>query len=144
MLVPLYMITQEMVEEYNILPLVHNGMVLAEISKGMYGLLQAGRITYDKLKLHLSNGGYIPTGKTPGLFKHQIRPIYFCLIVDDFGVKYTSRNDADHLIAHLSKAYKCIIDWDGKKIIGIHLDWDYENCRVETYHLYSHSIVGNI
>ena len=77
MLVPLSMIPQEMVEEYNILPLVHNGMVLAEISKGMYGLPQAGRIAFEKLKQHLASGGYIPTGKTPGLLSTKQNQFIF-------------------------------------------------------------------
>ena len=125
MLVPLNMIPQEMMEEYNILPLVHNDMVAAEISKGMYCLPQAGRIAYDKLVKHLALGGYVPTGKPPGLFKHTSRPIYSCLVVDNFGVKYTSPDDTEHLITHLSKEYKCTTDWDDNLFLGIHLDWDY-------------------
>ena len=125
MLVPLNMIPQEMMEEYNILPLVHNDMVAAEISKGMYCLPQAGRIAYDKLVKHLALGGYVPTGKPPGLFKHTSRPIYSCLVVDNFGVKYTSPDDTEHLITHLSKEYKCTTDWDDNLFLGIYLDWDY-------------------
>ena len=67
--------------------LVHNGKVLAQINRGMYGLPQAGRIAYDKLKIYLAKGGYVPTDRTPGLFKHDTRPIYFSLVVDDFDVK---------------------------------------------------------
>ena len=59
-------------------------MVLAEITKGMCGLLQAGRIAYEKLIKHLVTGGYIPIDKTPGLFKHITHPVYFCLVIDDF------------------------------------------------------------
>ena len=81
-----------------------------KITKGIYRLPQAGRIAHDKLIKHLANGGYVPTGKTPGLFKHTSRPIYFCLVVYDFGVKYTSRNDAEHLINYISKGYKCTTD----------------------------------
>ena len=131
MLVPLSMIPQEMIEEYNLMPLVHDGKVLAQINPGMYGLPQAGRIAYDKLKIHLAKGGYVPTGRTPGLFKHDTRPIYFCLEVDDFGVKYINRDDAEHLINHLSTAYKCTVDWDGKIFLGIHLDWDYKKRLVD-------------
>ena len=68
-------------------------MVLAEITKGMYGLPQAGCIAYDKIIKHLATGGYIPAGKTPGLFKHITRSVHFCLVVDSFGVKYTSHDN---------------------------------------------------
>ena len=53
----------------------------------MYGFPQAGCIAYDKLKIYLAKGGYVPTGRTPGLFKHDTHPIYFFLVVDDFDVK---------------------------------------------------------
>ena len=99
-----------MIDEYDIMPLTHKGLVLAEISRGMYGLPQAGRISYDKLVIHLEKGGCIPTGRTPGLFKHKTRPIYFCLVVDDFGVKYIDKADAQHLINHLAEAYTCTVD----------------------------------
>ena len=52
-------------------------MVLAEITKDMYGLPQDSRIAYDKIIIHLASDGYIPTGKTPDLFKHTTQPIYF-------------------------------------------------------------------
>ena len=91
---PTSMIPQEMVKEYNILPLVNDGMVLAEIIKGIYGLPQAGHISYNKLFQYLKTGEHIPTVHTPYLFKHRTRPIFFCLVVDDVGVKYTNRDDA--------------------------------------------------
>ena len=86
-----------------------------------------------KLAKFLGIGGYIPTGTghPPGLFKYRTRSIFFCLVVDDFGVKYTSHNNAQHLISHLSKAYKCTVDWDGQIFLGIHLNWDYVNQRVD-------------
>ena len=122
MLVPLSMIPQEIVDKYNILPLIHNNMVLAKITIGMYGLPQADCIACDKLRLYLVSGSYIPNSMIPGLFKHKTRPIHFCLVVDNSGVKYTSRDDANYLITHLSKAYKCTIDWGGKVFFGIHLN----------------------
>lgn len=125
------MIPRELVEEYNILLLVHNGMVLAKITKCMYDLPQASCISYTKLLKHLETCGYVPTGKTPGLFKHKTQPIYFYLVDDYFGVKYTSWDDAEHLINHLSKEYKCTTDWDGKLFLGIHLYWDYKKQTVD-------------
>ena len=50
----------------------------------------------------------------------------FTLVVDDFAIKYTSNQDADHLISALQDLYEITIDWSGKHFIGIHLDWDYE------------------
>ena len=91
-------------EEYKLHNLVHNGMVLGEIRKGMYGLPQVGSLVYDKLAARLANGGYLPTKHTPGLFHHKTRAVTFCLIVDDFGIKHIHKHDVQHLIDHLSKA----------------------------------------
>ena len=91
-------------EEYKLHNLVHNGMVLGEIRKEMYGLPQAGRLAYDKLVAHLYKGCYLPIKHTPSLFHHKTRAVTFCLIVDDFGIKHIHKHDVQHLIDHLSKA----------------------------------------
>ena len=39
---PIIIILQEIIEQYNLLPLVRNGYVYVEIQRGMYGLPQAG------------------------------------------------------------------------------------------------------
>ena len=125
------MLPLEIMQEYNIKKLIHNGSILARINKGMYGLPQAGRIVYDKLVTHLEKGGYIHTGRIPGLFKHRTRAIHFCLVVDDFGIKYIHKADAQHLIDHISDKYTCTIDWNGNIFLGIHLDWDYNKRMVD-------------
>ena len=42
----------------------------------------------------------------PGLWKHVSRPIAFTPFVDDFGVKYVNKKNADHLVASLKGKYK--------------------------------------
>jgi hypothetical protein len=54
----------------------------------------------------------------------RTRDIYFSLIVDDFGVKYTKEEDVNHLIGVLGTKYKTHIDWSGTRFLGITLDWD--------------------
>ena len=108
MLVLVDMIPKDIFNEYMLKNKVRNGKVLVEIKKGMYGLPQVGQLAYNKLLTHLSLGGYIPTGVTPGLFKHKSNPIHFVLVVDDFGVKYIHRQDCIALIAHLNKDYKTV------------------------------------
>ena len=34
---------------------------------------------------------------TPGPWRHKLRPILFCLIADDFGIKYVGKRHAYHL-----------------------------------------------
>ena len=52
-------------------PLVHNGFVVVEIRKGMYGLPQAGILANKRLKKHLAKAGYHEAPRTPGLFRHE-------------------------------------------------------------------------
>ena len=51
-------------------------------------------------------------------------------MVDDFGVKYVGKENADHLISVLQEDYVIDIDWEGTRFIGLTLDWDYEKCKV--------------
>jgi hypothetical protein len=130
MLVPYSLFPPDIIKEYNIDKLVRNGMVLAKVIKGMYGLPQAGRLAYDQLKQHLALGGYLPAPHTPGLFRHTNSNLQFILVVDDFGVKFTSIADAKHLLHHLQKKYTITTDWEGKLFCGVNLEWDYNKRTV--------------
>jgi hypothetical protein len=91
----------------------------------MYGLPQAGRLANDQLIAFLAPHGYHPVPLTPGLWRHTTKDIVFSLVVDDFGVRYTSRADADHLIATLETAYQVSTDYTGSRYCGLTLKWDY-------------------
>ena len=98
----------------------------------MYGLPQAGILAEKQLIRFLGSYGYSPVPHTPGLWHHQWRPITFCLVVDDFGIKYISKEHADHLIQCLQNHYQeDEINWAGKQFCGIHLNWDYANCTCD-------------
>jgi hypothetical protein len=112
--IPLHMIPQAIIGEYNLTPLVHNNCVYVEIRKGMYGLPQAGQVAKNLLIEALAPFGYCPVPIMPGLWQHDTRDIAFCVVVDDFGVKYTNKDDADHLIASLKACnYQLSTDWEG-------------------------------
>ena len=68
---------------------------------------------------------------TPGLWKHVSRPIASTLVVDDFGVKYVRKNNADHLIAPLKGKYKISEDWTGSLYCGIDMDCNYIACTLD-------------
>jgi hypothetical protein len=42
---------------------------------------------------------------TLGLWKHVCRPVWFTLVVDDFGVKYVGKENAKPLMQALQKHY---------------------------------------
>ena len=77
---------EEIIKEHGLEELQHNGWVRVEIRKGVYVSPQAGMLANDLLKERLQLAGCYPTSTTPGLWRHQWRPIVFCLVVDDFGV----------------------------------------------------------
>lgn len=126
MRIPLSQIPQKMIDLYNLQPLIHKGAVYVEINKSMYGLPQAGRISNHKLVNTLEKAGFVQSTTTPGLFKHTTRPLAFCLVVDDFGVKFVGKEHVDYLITILeANDYKLTTDWEGKTFVGLNLDWDY-------------------
>ena len=66
--------------------------------KAIYGLPQTGSLANKLLKEWLEPHGYIEVPHTPGLWIHETRPVQFSLVVDNFGVKYVGRDNAEHLI----------------------------------------------
>ena len=91
----------------------------------MYGLPQAGILAQELLEQCLNKHGYHQSPITPGLWRHDYRPISFTLCMDDFGIKYVGREHAEHLASILSKHYKCSHDWDGQRYLGMTINWDY-------------------
>ncbi len=96
----------------------------------MYGLPQAGILAHRQLEQWLNEHGYQQSQVTPGLWKHALRSISFTLCVDSFGMKYVGREHAKHLLQVLNMHYKCSQDWDGKKYLGMDIDWDYKHRKV--------------
>jgi hypothetical protein len=128
---PLTLILDTIMKLYNLDELVHKGAVYAEVRKGMYGLPQAGRITYDRLKRFLAPHGYAPLAHTPGLWRDTNTNLVFSLVVDDFGVKFTNKRDADRLMSTLQQLYKVSTNWEGQRYCGLTLEWDYDKCTCD-------------
>ena len=131
MRIPLKLIPQEIIEEYNLLSLVSDGHVYIEVQKGMYGLPQAGILANQLLARRLAVHGYHQTKFTPGLWRHVTRPIQFTLVVDDFGVQYVGKEHAQHIIQALEHDYTVSQDWTGGLYCGVALKWDYTNKHVD-------------
>eukprot|EP00957_Ditylum_brightwellii_P178248 13576607-Ditylum_brightwellii.AAC.1 len=131
MCIPHYLIPDEIKTQYNLNDIVENGNVYVDICKGMYGLPQAGKIANDQLVKHLKQYGYSPTKHTPGLWKHKTRDITICLVVDNFGIKYTNEKDGKHLIDVVQTLYTITVDCKGKIFCSITLKWDCKNRTVD-------------
>jgi hypothetical protein len=126
---PSALFPEHIIDQYNLATHVHKGFVYVEIQKAIYGLPQAGILANQLLHKRLAPAGYYEVAHTPGLWRHVSRPIQFSLVVDDFGVKYVGKENADDLIKTLPKHYKLSEDWTGALYCGITLDWDYYEHR---------------
>ena len=122
---------EDIIKEYGLRDKVDSdGNVFCEVRRGMYGLPQAGIIAQNLLTKRLRKAGYSQSKVTPGYWRHSWRPISFCLVVDDFGVKYINKEDVEHLISVLKQDYEIDMDWEGTRYLGLTLDWDYTKREV--------------
>jgi hypothetical protein len=103
---PIEVIPPISIIEHNLMPLVHKDYVYAEVRHGMYGLPQAGRVANDQLTAFLTPKGYTPIPITPGVWRHDKSDLVFTLVVDDFGIKYTKKQDVHDLMTTLKELYK--------------------------------------
>ena len=126
MRLPVHLIPAEFLKAYNLQNKIFKGHLYMEIRKGMYGLPQSGILANQLLRKRLAPHGYFEAKHTPGLWKHQTRPITFTLVVDDFGIKYVGTDHAQHLIDTLRKYYTVETDWTGSLYCGIQLKWNYD------------------
>ncbi len=87
MRMPLKLSPDDIIKHYNLHEKALNGYVYMKIRHGMYGLPQAGILANKLLRKRLGRHGYFEVQHTPGLWKHNSRPVWFNLCVDNFGVK---------------------------------------------------------
>ena len=121
-------IPQEIIDKYKLyeLNLVHNGFVFVEIWKALFGLNQSGVLANTQISKVFEKEGYFQSEHTSGLWVHKTRYISFILVMDDFGVKYTKKEDVIHLQSIIKKLYPTTTNWIGNRYLGVHLDWNYK------------------
>ena len=74
----------------------------------MYGLAQEGLLANELLAKRLAKHRFKKNPHTPGLWRHHENPIQFTLVVDDFGIKYEKKQDAQDLINSLEINYEAV------------------------------------
>ena len=99
------------------------------INTGMYGMKKYAIISYIKLVKHVNRHRYYPILFTPGLWAHINLATKLYLCVDDLGVQYFSKDEADHLLDELKKHYAVSTDWEGGGG-DLTIDWGYKNVHV--------------
>ena len=115
------------IEQYNLNKMALDGWVDIKMRRAVWGLPQAGILANKHLRRKLALFSYYESGHTLGLWCHESRPLTFTftLVVDDFGVKFVYKEDANHLISSISSMYKLTKDWTGNLYCGSTLKWDY-------------------
>lgn len=112
-------------KRYNLENLVSNDYVYIKIQKEMYGLKQAAVLAYTQVSTLLKKAGYQAIVGSLGMWKHITRKFFFCLCVDDFGIKYYDKDDILHLENALKLQYTANIDWEGNNFLDFKLEWNY-------------------
>ena len=102
-----------------------------EIQKGVYGLKEAGCIAFQNLVKKLAQYGYEPMQCKPGLWRHTTRPTTFTLAVDDFGIKYFTQADLEHLLTSVRKYCNIKVDPTGTNYCGLKIEWNYDQQHVD-------------
>ena len=124
--------SKNFVTQYQLKELINNdGYVYCAINRGMYGLKQAAILVYKQLVQRLAKYGYIPIPTTNGLWKHKTKRTLFALCVDDFGIKYDSMEDLNHLTTALKENYEINVNMEGWNFCGLRLEWNYKEGYVD-------------
>ncbi len=127
-------IPEKVIKQYNLRAIVtEDGFVYCKICKGMYGLPQLGIIAQELLEERLARVGYRQSKIIPGLWSHNKRSIIFCLVVDTFAVKYTQKEDVDHLLVVLKQDYIATKHWEATKYLGLTIQWDHIKQKVHLW-----------
>ena len=92
----------------------------------MLGLKQAATLAYQHLRNCLQPFSYKPIAITVRLWYYKTRLTIFCLCVDNFGIKYQSKNDANHLCNAIRVNFRYTVDKEGKNYCGLTLDQNYK------------------
>jgi hypothetical protein len=94
-----------------------------QVNKTIPGFPQAGFHANNQLVAHLQQHGYLQTS-TPSLFRHITDNITFCLVVDDFGIKYSNIADFHKLVDCLALLYHVKATPNATSFLGLTLDYD--------------------
>ena len=103
-----------------------------KIHKGMPGLCQAAILMHGHLKHSIEPYSCTPASETISLQQHDKHLTKFCLYVDNFDVKYQSKQDAQHLSNAVGANLMRIVDIEGANYCGLTLKQNYKLGFIDT------------
>ena len=92
-----------------------------EVYSSIYRLLQAGQLAHNHLVVHLAPYNYALVKHTLGLWIYKSNGIVFTLVVNDFGIKYSSETQLQYLIDVLKSKYTITTNISGSLCIEVSL-----------------------
>ena len=102
----IHSIPEEIIIEYKLCNLLApDNCIYIKIVLGIYGLPHARFIANDLLEKRLNKHGYHQRKLVSRLWKHDWCPVWFTLVVDNFGVKYVGKEHALHLQSIIKSYY---------------------------------------
>lgn len=114
----------EIIQEYNLQDkATPNGWIHISCIQDMYSLPQGISLVHDLLEEHLNAAGYQQRKLVPWLWKHDTHPIQFMFVVNDVGIKYPSRNDANHLFNTLKQSTVSLLMMQEQNMLKIIWLW---------------------
>ena len=87
-----------------------------KIKQGIYGRNQAVVLAYNHLSTLLIDARYAPIIGSMGVYKHNIRKVFFNLCVDDSIIKCFDKKDVQNLIQTIQSKYQVKCDWTGSNL----------------------------
>jgi hypothetical protein len=91
------LIPDEVLKFYDLIRFLHHGALYYSVHKTHYGLPQAGALSQKRMFKHLAEHGYRQLPNTPSFFfRNESGTIRFGLVVDDFAVVWTMKEDFQH------------------------------------------------
>ena len=100
-------------ELYNPHEMIKNIFVYMETQRGMYGILQTGVLSNNKLRDRMSKGGSYEVPHTPGLWKHYSLITRLNIVAYKFGIKYQGMDNSNHFIKSLQEKDQVAVGWIG-------------------------------
>lgn len=124
-------IPTEFIQQYNLLPFVHNAYIYMEVQQDIQGSGSQAFLLTNYLPKTLPSmattkqftpQAYGPTKLT------QYSSSSSSMVI---GIKYVGKQHRNHLFNTLAEHYNATPGWDGTLCYAITLNWDYTACTVD-------------
>jgi hypothetical protein len=130
MRLPIAIIPEEIIEQYNLLPMVHKDYIYFEIWKGMCSFPQGGIRQQTPCQTMPCHPWLHPDPTHSRPLEAPFKAHGLLLCSQQLWRQKRWQATRKPLINVLEENYKAATDWDGALYCGVKLDWDYDERTV--------------